>query len=368
MTPPLILGLFHGSTCRVRPMESRRVRALAAEAVVQGASLGLFGTTDIDFASETVRYTRLTPEGWTAWRGPMPDVILQDGPQQEDADCPAAERLRTLVPFVGRPLPDRLTLSETLRATALAPHVIPFRRVAAPDAGEVLASFLDTHKRAVLKPASEMPGNSGSTGRGALFIASDGDDIVVRQNGRHWRSPRKDGLAQLAGLIGDRPWILQKMIISRVGDGRVFVVRVHIHNTGSGRWALVRSFVGLSEAGSLVTNTSRGGLQGGLGKVLAGLGDEGAALEGKIHRLGFQIGEALDAQGGGGYDELEAEILIDPDHRPWIAELNSRPVTPFHELVRARHHVAYACRLARRPGPGADEAARHRAPDLAASP
>lgn len=333
-------------------MERERVRAVAAEAFLQGADFGLFGTTDIDFESGTVRYLRMTPDGWAAWRGKMPDVVLRGAPVPSEAECPAIARLRTLAPFAGPALPDKLAVSAALQSTALAPHVIPFRRVVEADAQEVLSSFLHRHRRVVLKPASE------HRGTGVTFVACDGDEIVVRQNDLRWRLPWEQGLAQLVGLVGSRRWIVQAMIISRVRDGRVFDVRVHAHKDGDGRWTLVRSYVRLSEAGMLVSNSSRGGYQGDLNKVLAGLGDTGAALAARIRRLGLQICETLDARYDGELDELGVDILVDPQHRPWIAEVNSGPSTHFHEFDRARLHVAYALRLARRFRAGAHQAPR----------
>lgn len=323
-------------------MESRRVRAVAAEAALQGASLGLFGTTDIDFDTGTVRYMRMTPGGWAPWRGPMPDVVLRGGPIPSDADSPAVARLRTLAPFTGRGLPNKAVVLEALQATAIAPHVIPFRRVVGPDAEAVIVAALDEHRRVVLKPASE------HLGKGVTFVACDGDDLVIRQNDLRWRLPRERALAELAGRIGTRPWIIQNMIISRVRDGRVFDVRVHVHKDGKGRWTLVRSYVRLSEAGMLVSNTGRGGFQGDLHAVLAGLGDRGEALAATIQRLGLRVGETLDRLHNGRLDEIGVDILIDPQHWPWIAEVNSGPVTRYHEFERARLHIAYAIYVARR--------------------
>lgn len=341
MTPPPILGLFHASACRFWAMESRRARALAGEAALQGATLGLFGTTDIDFESETVRYMRMTPDGWALWRGPMPDLVLIGGPVPRDADDPAVARLRTLAPFASWTLPDKVTVSEALRSTALAPHVIPFRRVVAPDAQATVGAFLDEHRRIVLKPAYE------HLGKRIFFAAGDGDDVVVRQLDRRWRWPREQALAELVRRVRSRPWIVQTMIVSRVRDGRVFDIRVHAHKDGRGRWTLVRSYVRLSEAGVLATITGRGGYQGDLDSLLVSLGDRGMALATTVRRLGLQIGEALDTIYGGTLDEIGVDIVVDPQHWPWIAEVNSGPVTRFQEFDRARLHVAHAIYMAR---------------------
>ncbi|MEQ8813617.1 MAG: YheC/YheD family protein [Thalassobaculum sp.] len=341
-TSPPVLGLFHASACRLWAMESRRARALAAEAALQGASLGLFGTTDIDFESATVRYMRMTPQGWVASRGPMPDVVLRGDGVRSESDCPTAARLRALVPFVSWALPDTPSVSAALQSTALAPHVIPYRRVVAPDAAVVIESFLDEHRRVVLKPAS------ASSEQTVAFVACDGEDIVVRHGDHRWRLPRKKGLEELAGLVGTRPWTVQKMIVSRAGDGRAFDIFVHAAKDSRDRWTPVRSYARVSEAGDLATVTHRGSYVGELDLVLAGLGDRGVALAAKVRRLGLQIGETLDAHYGGQLPEIAAGILVDPQHRPWIDEVISEPDSLLHEFERAGPHVAHALQVARR--------------------
>jgi len=350
MTPPPLLGLFHASACRFWAMENRRARALAGEAALQGATVGLFGTTDVDFESGTVRYMRMTPDGWTLWRGPMPDVVLIGRSVAGDADSPTVVRLRTLVPVASWTLPDKAAVSEALQSTALAPYVIPFSRVAAPDAEAVIASFLDEHRRIVLKPADE------HFGKRIFFVACDGDDIVMRQFEQRWRWPREIGFAELASHVGGRLWIAQTMIVSRVRDGRAFDIFVHAHKDGNGRWTLVRSYARLSESGVLATITGRGGYLGDLDSLLAALGDRGAALAATVRRLGIRIGETLDPIYGGALDEIGVDIVVDPQHRPWIVEVNSGPVTRFHEFERARPHVAHAMQLARRFKAGVSEA------------
>lgn len=351
MTSPLVLGVLRPSARRDGAMASERIRALAAEAALQGAVLCLFGPSDIDFAARTVRYTRLTPAGWTAWTGPIPDVVLRGA---DDEDCPATARLATMVPVLNRPHPDRVAVSEALLRSELGPHVIPFRQIEPEPAAETIAAFLDEHQRVVLKPGRE------NTGIPATFVALDGGEVVLRRGDRHWRRPRAAGLSDLAALIGPDPWTIQKMIVSRVGDGRTFDIRVHAHKDGNGDWARVRSFVGLSEAGMLFSNASRGGYQGGLDKVLAKLSADGAALADRVRVLGLQTAKALDTHCGGTLVELEAVILVGPGHQPWIAGVRSEPVTHFHEFERAHLHVAYALHVAQRVGteahPGASTA------------
>ena len=336
MTAPLTLGYLQASNGPLGSRESERVRALAAEAALQGASLCLFGASDIDFDAQTVQYTRLIPTGWTGWRGPLPDAVLGHVPHPEELDGTPAARLAPLAPVLRQPPFDRLAAAAALQQSDLAPHVIPFRQVDAEAAEEAIGSFVDTHPRAVLKPAQE------KTGTRAAFIAVDGGDLVVRQLDRHWRKPRATALAELTALIGPDPWIIQKMIVSRVDDGRTFDVRCHTHKDGNGDWDRVRSPIGLSEAGMLFSNASRGGYQGGLDKALARLTEDSAALADRVRNLGLQASEALDVQYGGELFELEVAILIDPQHQPWIAGVTSSPMTPFHEFERARLHIAYA--------------------------
>jgi hypothetical protein len=90
------------------------------------------------------------------------------------------------------------------------------------------------------------------------------------------------------------------------------------------------------------------GLIEDLDAVLAGLGDRGAALAAQIQQIDLQIGLTLNAHYGGNLNEIGADILVDPQHWPWIAEVNSGPATRFHEFARACSHVAFAINVAYR--------------------
>ena len=284
----------------------------------------------------------MTPNGWAPWRGPLPDVVLRGIQASSDATSPILARLRGLVPFVSWTLPDKSEVAAVLQSTALAPHVIPFQEVTKIDAEAVISAFLDEHRRVVLKPGFEHLASR------IFFIACDGDDLVVRQRDRRWRMPRDRGLAELARMVGAEPWTLQKMIISRVRDGRAFDIFVHAAKNGSGQWELIRNYARVSEAGALATITQWGGYVGDLDSILAGFGARGGALSAQVKRLGLRIAQALDAHYGGRLDEVGVDIVVDPQGWPWIAEVNSGPANRFHEFDRARPHVAHAIDVARR--------------------
>lgn len=342
--PRPLIGLLHGADREGDWTTSQRVRAVAAEAGLQGAAFGIFGIADMDIGAGRVHYRRLGPEGWSNWLGPLPDVVMNRAWLQSDADREQSARLRQLVPFTTRHLPGKQTMSEVLRHSPIAPHVIPFRPV--PKEGDAAASirnFLAEHPRSVLKPAE-----TGRRGREIMFLARDGGDIVIRELNQHRRLPAEQVLEALAQRVAGRSWILQRYVTSRTRDGRAFDVRVHVHKDGDGRWAVVRAYVRLSETGLLVSNTSRGGYQGELRSFLIRLGEGGAELVERLPRLGIETGEAVDAVFGGANEELGVDILVDRHFHPWIVEVNAGPQSRFHEFERARFAVAYALHLVRR--------------------
>jgi len=340
-----LIGLLHVAGHDIGSMNNPRIRALAAESCLQGANFGLFSLADLDLGAGRVRYQRLGPENWESWQGPLPDVVMNRACLQSEADRELAARLRRIAPFTTRYLPGKQTMSAVLRRTGVAPHVIPFKPVPKNDGGASISAFLAEHPRSVLKPAE-----AGRRGREIMFLAVDGDDIVIRELNRQWRLPAARALEALAQRTADRSWILQKYVASRTPDGRAFDVRVHVHKGGDGGWAVVRAYIRLAEAGLLVSNTSRGGYQGEILPFLARLGERGAGLVERLPRLGIETGEAVDAVFGGGNEELGVDILIDRHLHPWIVEVNAGPQSRFHEFERARFAIAYALHLVRRRG------------------
>jgi hypothetical protein len=339
----VIVALFWGAEAAGGWVDNARVRALAAEAALQGVRLAMVTLADLDLEGGRAQYRILGPQGWSTWPGPLPDVLMMGGGPRSEADNQALAELRQRVPFATDPLPSKGMISERLLDSAVAPHILPFRHVDPQDPERSILDFLAAHPRAVLKPSV-----GGRRGRDVIFLARAGDDIVSRELNRQWRLPAAQAVAPLASRLARNPWLIQQYVVSRTRDGRAFDIRVHVHKDGRGDWAVVRAYVRLSEAGLLVSNTARGGYQGELENFLAGQGQRGAELAQRVRALGIETGAAVEAAFASRLDELGIDILVDRSLHPWIIEVNTGPQSRFHEFDRARFVIDHARHIAGR--------------------
>jgi len=352
MTRQPSIGLFTASWLPFERVEPLRLRALAAEAALQGAGFCIFPTDGVDLPGARVHGWTLAPDGWRRQALPLPDVVMNPLPPADDIDLRVYQELFRRIPFTTVRLPDKVGVAEMLNGTPLAPHVIPFRPLDRARTAECLDGFLAEHGRIVLKPAR------GRRGSGIRFLARVEGGILVREQAGE-RTVSLGELVQTIEAQGDEPWVLQKLIVSRARDGRSFDIRVHVHKDGAGAWDVVRAYVRLGEAGLLVANTSRGGYQGDVGHFFAGLKDAGEALVQRLKAVALATAAELDRRHQFAIDELGVDLLVDGALGIWIVEVNTHPQSRYHEFERARFAVAYALHRARtRYLPGAGDPGR----------
>lgn len=339
-----LIALFTAARPQLDAIVPLRLRAVVAETLLQGAEFGLLATADIDMANRTARYLTPWGTGWRHCRGALPAVVMNPIHPATDADVAALAFLRGVAPVTTTRLANKIGIGARLAKTAVAPHVIPFRPVPVDQIAPTVSRFLAKHKRAVLKPAA------GRRGRGVLFLAQTPEGVTLREGAVERRMTIEALAEELAPRFADSTWLIQRFVVSNARDGRAFDVRVHCHKDGDGTWALVRAYVRLSEAGLLVSNTSRGGYQGDVDAFFANAarGPDGRTLGDQVRQVGLDTAIALDREAGGLVDELGVDLLVDPQRHPWIIEVNTHPQSRYHELERARFAVAYALHLARR--------------------
>ncbi|WP_029009046.1 YheC/YheD family protein [Azospirillum halopraeferens] len=338
--PPLI-GLYTGFRPPLDAVEPLRLRALAAEALLQGASFMVFATEDADPDSETIRGLVLEPDGWRERRFRFPDVVMNPIYARRDIDHAVEAVLRRHAPFTTLRIADKIGVAAMLEGTALAPHVIPYAPLEADRIAGRIADFLAVHRRIVVKPAQ------GQRGRGILFLTATESGVRLRRHAEEVDTTVAAVAADLLPMLDEGRWLMQRLILSRARGDRYFDVRVHVHKDSTGAWSPVRAYVRLSEAGLMVSNTSRGGYQGDIHQFFASLKQDAPALVDRLHRLGLEVAETVDGRYGGGIDELGIDLLVDGARHPWVVEVNTHPQSRYHEFMRAGHAIAYARYLAR---------------------
>lgn len=335
------VGIFTASLRAEDALANPRVRRMVAEASLRGLKVVWFDTTCVAQEAGRIRYLRAEGDGVTVFTGPPPLAVSSPVSPSNAADAQCLDWLRRQGPVACAPVPGKAAISRLLAATPVAPHVIPFASVTAENLRDVLPRFLATHGRIVLKPDA-----NGWKGRRVAFLTMDGGQVSWQELADERTLSPEAAVDLAAQRVGQGTWMLQRFVSSRARGGRVFDVRVHTHKDGSGAWAIVRSYVRLSEMGLLVANTNRGGYQGDISHFFHNVTGAGEPITERIDRLALAASASLERELGQALDELGIDILVDPGQRLWLVEINSRPGSRYHHFERASYAVAYAMHLA----------------------
>lgn len=346
------IGLISYSRPPREKIPPARLRALLAEAALQGARLTLIDGSTCDPVEDAVDAEVWAGTGdgagWVRTRTGGPDVaVLIEGAFGKTASFGAAETLLRGRPHIADAELDKLSLLYALSASGpYAASAIPSLAVPADRIGETLTSALRRFGDAVVKPVD------GRNGVGLYFLHGEGDGWVVRRGdgGEEGRGTAAEAAAyvekRIAGRIGYRRYLVQRYIESRAEDGRAVDIRVHVQRRADGEWGVTRAYVRLGEARSSLANTSRGGYQGSLRGFLERRRRRAAEIAAEIEATALAAARSADAAMSLPLSEAGVDLAIDPDDKLWIIEVNAQPGTSLHEHARAEHFIGYALAVA----------------------
>lgn len=338
-----------------------RLRAMLAEAALQGVALVLLDSGAWDRDRGLIAGERWTPAGWTAGWFPLPDLVVirtAAGGGWLDLDG----WIRRNRPVIADSAMDKLAFHALLSASPLSSHAIPTVAIPADAVDVTLAAVFRGHRNAVVKPVD------GRRGFGIHFIhwepapsglggGADDDGVWRVQHGQGHgqgtiRGTLEDAVAyvrsRIAGRLHYRGYLAQRFIRSVAGDGRSADIRVHVQRRADGAWGVTRTYVRLAEAGSFLTNTSQGGYQGPLDGFLLGRRPAGAVeLRDRIPALALEVARLIETTRPLPLSELGIDLALDDDGHLWVIEANAFPQSSLHEQARAEHAIGYAIAVAR---------------------
>lgn len=330
-----------------------RIRALIAEAALQGARLLFFSSLDCDGTRASIDAETWSPDGFVRGDVGPPDVVITVNLPLRPEEAETVAWLMARVPVISDPGPNKLDMARELMATAVARYVIPFQELRGDDPRASLLAWVGEHGPSVIKTAE------GKRGSGLHFLdRGDADDWIVRHDTTRYRGALPQAVdylhRRIAGRGRYRRYLVQRFIRSRSQDGRAVDLRVHVQRDGTGAWAVTRGYVRLGEYGLPMSNISRGGYQGELIPFLTHRGGRSAIdVEAELHALALEVAAAVEQTGGRRLSELGVDVAIDPEDRLWLIEANTYPGTSLHEHDRAVRTIAYACHVADTKGAGA---------------
>ena len=323
-----------------------RLRALQAEASLQGAMFVQLDWRDFDGSSDQVLTWFWTGDDWQSVRRDLPDVVIIGGPPRSDLQRELMELVHETRPFVHDIGITKLALTELLEGTAQEKYLIPHQQVAAEEGEAVIESFLQTHGSAVVKRTN------GNQGVGLNFVLERPTGWCIHGDDKGENRSRAEVASQMfnriKGRLAYRDFVIQKYVKSVTSDGRPIDIRVHVQRDASHAWVVTRAYVRLAVAGSMVTNTSRGGYQGPLQGFLENrTGCDAAAVEAEMLQASMDIAEMQSRIAPHGLSELGLDFMLDENHRMWLLETNALPQSFFHEHARAITMISYAVSLHR---------------------
>ncbi len=336
------IGLLSYSGTPLEYLPPRRLRALLAEATLQGAVFALLNSSHYDIHKRRIQADVWTlSDGWHSEIVQLPDVVIIVG-------TPLNENQRTLENWIyscrtviSNKGVDKVTLSGLLTGTGCEQYLIPWSAVPKSDTAVFVRDFIKKQSGAVIKRAD------GQKGIGIFFVTPDQHGWVVRYDDKLLCGTLDEVVGfvtkRIAGRLQYRDYIIQRYINSAAPDGRPFDVRVHVQRRADGNWAVTRGYVRLAEANNPLPNVSRGGYQGSLPGIFGLRGAERSErIESELYKAAIDVARTQDAATSCPLYELGLDFVVDEGDYVWLIESNAFPQSSLHEHERAVHTIGYA--------------------------
>lgn len=323
------------------------MRALLAEAALQGVSLVVLDPSRFDTEKQMVLTGYWTGTSWQHALQPLPDVVFIINSPIRDEHAPLHDMILRFCRVIADEGGNKLDLANIMAGSAARPY-LPITQIIPKDTpAEMIADFLRSNQEAVIKRVS------GNQGKGLFFLMSDADQgsYVARYDTKSFRGTLEQVsqfVAQrISGRLRYRDYLAQQFIRSVASDGRPCDIRVHMQRQATGTWGVTRAYVRLAEVGMPLANSSKGGYQGPLDGFLQQRKKRPAdEIKAELLQASLLIAEVEDAHQTHALSELGLDFLIDDDDRIWLIETNTFPQSSLHEHARAQHFIGYTKWLA----------------------
>lgn len=340
-----VLGILttypDGSSCRgVRWPQWRSFAQLIRSGEDRGVLVYVFSPDGVDWAARTVRGWRCGPPGTPArrWRRqtfPFPDCVYNRVPTRVAENRPSVRRtLRRLRLVLGDAFGDKvfnphyLNKSMLYRALsrdeALSRHLPATARLRDP--GGLLRFFLQ-HGRVYLKAAG------GSLGNHIMELSRADGRWRLRYNYGHARTrvayfpSWPAAWEMISRLARGRVFLMQQAIPLARAYGRPFDLRLLVQKGPDGVWRLTGGAARVAGPGQITTHVPRGGRRLAMTAALGqAFGDSAEALADQVAWLAERAAAALEAALRRRFVELSLDVGVDQWGRPWIFELNAKPL------------------------------------------
>ncbi|UJF34717.1 YheC/YheD family endospore coat-associated protein [Paenibacillus hexagrammi] len=233
------------------------------------------------------------------------------------------------VRFLGYGLKGKWEVQQMLQQEAELSPYLPATAVFTDE--YMLKDWLKERQQLFLKP------QGGSQGKGAVHLQVVSDSDGMRSFIIHGRDSRNvplhvrfsdwtECMSYLHGLIGRRPYLVQKYLPLHTSDGTAYDIRCFVQKNRRGLWETVGMAARAGQPGSVTSNLHGGGkalevlsfLSGQFGENRAGV------LVDTLYKLSEIIPSTLESSHGR-LAELGIDFGVDTSGQIWILEVNSKP-------------------------------------------
>lgn len=336
------LGILHYRENFLDNVPRARLRALAAEGLIQGVNVFFLESATFNEKQETVSAFFWSRESnLEKCEIVVPQNVILHGNINTEKDRRLEEWMfanRLVTADKGM---TKIRQQEIFSRSALAPFVIPTTTLSKACCIKQITDHSSLYNGSVIKM------DTSNRGTGLIFIIRGLKNWKLLSARKILTGNLKDVALQASRLISKRieyrDYLIQPLIKSCTSDGRGFDIRVHIQKNSHGVFTCTRLYARLADAGSLLPNTSKGGYQIELDKFLDARNKEKAQyLKSEIKKVALLTGEVQDQHSDQPLSELGIDFLIDENDHIHIVESNALPQSKHHELERAENVIGYA--------------------------
>lgn len=283
-----------------------------------------------DWESETGTitgvYYDVTKDSWICDRFPFPDFIYDrcyyTNRNRFLENYSTMKRLKKKTTFLSTGLPNKWRVYRTLRTNETIAPYLP--KTSAVLSSDVVEQRVHLDGKVVLKP------ESGSQGKGILFITKKDDCIVVQTHiNRQSKIIQTRSMIKfkswLNRILKNQRWIAQPFLSLINEQNEPFDLRILMQKNGEGHWSESGRGLRVGQANSLISNIHNGGRVIGYERWLRQLP---LKRQNEITKQVADIVQALPSEleiSFGRLFEIGIDIGIDKQGKCWLLEVNSKP-------------------------------------------
>lgn len=330
------IGIYHDKASPKEFYSTERLEALFNEAKKQHCDIFMFSSSDVDRQTEKIQAQQKINDDEKIEKD-LPNVVYNLFPTILRGQSETEKWLRERVPFMKFPVGDKLGLPEKLlRESDLGYLFIPFVGVTSI---EKVLSFLNKHKRGVLKKAA------AARGENIFFIQQKNENRFVVEVNKKPILMNKEGFTNwINDYILSQRYILQQYKVFKTNKNEPYDIRSHVQKDGTGQWKITKIYPRIGSKKSILSNISAGGRTQDITQFLIEEFGEnkGSEYKAKLENLSLEIVQNVDRVYNYAIDELGLDLAFDETGRIWMHEANGGPQTKYHEKERAVNAIAYA--------------------------